>query len=250
MSDIEIKSKTWPGALRELQRYYRHNDKITRDIVRWLRYTWLPRCQKNAAERIQVEKDFQSGKLSQNDYEKALSQFEDKFHREELMTDIGLDFLNRNHYASVSTFFRNERELTARVLNRFTEEARWQTMKDNRPLEEIWWEFIQSCLTWGIFPVYADPDDENYHKLLTFADWRFLFERFRKRVSSEIINKTDMIRAIEAGGKGIPISAGLSPLPLPNNPFLTLPAPRVCPDCGMPFSSDKELIDHHRKAHP
>lgn len=250
MSDIEIKSKTWPGALKELQGIYRHNDKVSRDILRWLKYVWLPRCQTNAVERVQIEKNYQSGQLTEEEYEKEIAKFEDKFQREELMKDIGLDFLNRYDYMAVSRFFRNERELTAHVLNRFTQEPRWQTMKDNRPLEEIWWEFIQSCLSWGIFPVYADPSDENHHKLLTFADWRYLFEGFRKRVVSELSNKAELIRAVEADGRGLPLGAGLSPLPIPDNPFLSLPEARVCPDCGMPFSSDKELIEHHRKMHP
>ncbi len=171
------------------------------------------------------------------------------------MEAIGLDFLNRNHYQAVSKFFRNERELTAHVFQRFTEEARWRELKEKMDrheltLEQVWWSFIQSCLSWGVFPVYADPDDENYHKLLTFADWRYLFENFRARLKSELDSKAEMVYAIEASGRGLPARQELTPLPLPQNPFVSLPEPRTCPDCGMPFSSDRELVDHHRQAHP
>jgi len=255
MREFHIRSKTWPGALRELQRYYRKNNRITRDILHWLKYTWLPRCQRNAHERVRIEQDFQNGKITQEDHDRLMAQFEDKFHRKELMQAIGLDFLNRNHYQEVSQFFRNERELTAQVLRRFTEETRWRDLRerlDRREItmEEIWWDFIQSCVSWGVFPVYADPDDENYHKLLTFADWRWLFENFRKRVKSELDRKTDVVYAIEAGGRGLPVAEALTPLPLPSNPFVSLPEPRLCPECQMPFSSDRELIDHHRRVHP
>ena len=255
MREIQIRSKTWPGALRELQRFYRRNNRITKGVLHWLTYTWLPRCQANIQERVRIEQDFQSGRIDSEAHDRLMGQFEDKFHREELMNDIGLGFRHRDHYNEVSQFFRNERELTARVLGRFTEEARWRDLKEKLDhgeitMEQIWGDFIQSCLSWGVFPVYADPDDENYHKLLTFADWRDLFENFRTRVKSELETKASIVKSIEAGGKGLPVGEALSPLPLPSNPFLSLPDPRLCPDCRMPFSSDRELVDHHRQTHP
>ena len=255
MPELQVRSKTWPGALRELQAYYRGNSQTTRKILHWLTYTWLPRCQVNSHERVRIEQDYQSGKIPLEEHDRLMSQFEDKFHRKELMDSIGLDFYNRNDYHHVSRFFRNERELTAHVLERFTQEAKWRDLKERMEkreisMEEVWWAFIQSCLSWNVFPVYADPDDGNYHKLLTFADWRSLFENFRTRVKSELETKAGLVYAIEAGGRGLPAAQALNPLPLPANPFLSLPDPRVCPDCNMPFTSDGELVSHHRQSHP
>src|SRR2546426_5103834 len=250
MEEVELRAKPWRGAWRELKRLYRRDDPIARKVIHWLSYTWLPRCHANAQERVRLETSLREGQISKEEYDRRRTEFEDKFHRKELMEDIGLDFVNRNHYHAVSVFFRRERELTTQVLRRFSQELRWQNLRESgRTIEEIWWEFVQSCLSWGVFPVYADPDDGNHHKLLLFADFRWLFEHFRKRVNTELSRKTAMVTGVEAGGRGLPLRAGLDPLPLPKNPFLSLPEPRVCPDCQVPFSTDRELVDHHRSTH-
>jgi hypothetical protein len=175
----------------------------------------------------------------------------------EIMEGHGMNYESWRDYQKAIGYFMKQRKFIENVLVVF-----WNSDQYKQCVEEDWSEddifetLISNAINYDIYPMWADPQDENKYKLFDLNTYLYLKRQRGAAVVSEIDQKS---RELSLARRLLP-KALLERYDKPklkgDGAFIELPehasvSGRVhCPFCKMIFVSDDKLIDHlHRKHH-
>ena len=146
-------------------------------LRRWVRANF-------AQALLEAVRDFEAGKVSQPEYDRIKAGL--PFRLRDAMTACGMDFSNRYDYAKAQGFFADERKRLEDALVVFVQDPRYAEMKRRGASEdEIFYAFMIGALEHSVYPLFADPDDDNRFKVLERPDYLYLVQLRASAIASD-----------------------------------------------------------------
>lgn len=121
------------------------------------------------------------------------------FNVKDLMNDIGLNFDDRHDYTKVMGYFMKQRKLLKKAMMLFWNGDEYPEYKKNHDDDKIFEALINSAITWDVYPMFADPANENKYGLFDFESYLGLMTRRANSISSEIKNKSEILKTASQG---------------------------------------------------
>jgi hypothetical protein len=210
-------------------------------LRRWVRANF-------AQALLEAVRDFEAGKVSQPEYDRIKAGL--PFRLRDAMTACGMDFSNRYDYAKAQGFFADERKRLEDALVVFVQDPRYAEMKRRGASEdEIFYAFMIGALEHSVYPLFADPDDDNRFKVLERPDYLYLVQLRASAIASEVGRRTDELNALEPH---FALKPALQRPALRDGAMFQLPPPsqRECPyGCGLMLTDNQSLVQHIEASH-
>lgn len=197
---------------------------------------------------LRAVRAFEAAQISQPEYDRIKAGL--PFRLRDAMAACGMDFSNRYDYAKAQGFFAEERKRLEDALLVFVQNPRYTQMKGRGATEdEIFAEFMLGALEHDVYPLYADPDDENRFKVLERPDYLYILQLRATAIASEVGRRTDELNALDPH---FALKPALQRPALRDGAIFQLPpaSQRECPyGCGLMLPDNQSLVQHIETNH-
>ncbi len=171
------------------------------------------------------------------------------FHVENLMVDCRLDPENRRDYARAQRFLqKNRRDFTIAMRLFFDSPEFARYYNDGLSQEELFSKLVETAVSWSVFPIWSDKDDDRNYKLWDMASYVYVFERRAKAAVKEIHRKSEALSFAFQKFPSLPVTYNRPQLETDGN-FIALPAAVECEICHQHFAGQTQLVQHYRQSH-
>jgi len=115
--------------------------------------------------------------------------------------------------------------------------------------EQMFRKLIEAALSYDVYPVYSDPNDEYRYKLFDMTSFVELMGLRARAIVKEVERKGEML---ELAFSKIPELQGLYARPQLHGDgvVMALPPGIECTICGSHFSDQPSFVAHYASAHP
>jgi len=227
--------KVTPRKRRRMTPAWKHR------LRRWVRVNF-------AQALLEAARDFEAGKISQPEYDRIKEGL--PFRLRDAMMACGMDFSNRYDYARAQGFFAEERKRLENALVVFIQDPRYAQMKKRGATEnEIFAAFMLGALEHNVYPLFADPDDDNRFKVLERPDYLYILQLRTSAIASEVGRRTGELNALDPH---FALKPELQRPALRDGAMFQLPPPseRECPyGCGLMLPDNQSLVQHIEANH-
>lgn len=161
----------------------------------------------------------------------------------------------RNHprHANARDWLRNfvarSRKEYRAVAEYFFSEPKYQEfVEDGLSEEAVWTKVWETCLEFDWLPVWSDPKDGYRLKPMKGVHYVRLKERRGQAIATEVSNTVEAMKYLFQKFPALPRTYQRPELEA-DGVFLRLPAGVKCEHCGIVFSDQDELVQHHNDEH-
>lgn len=172
------------------------------------------------------------------------------FKVEEMLIGCGLDPDLRQHYAAAMRFLQIQRKKFAlAMLTFFVSEEYQQYINDGLSEEELFQMLVEAAVSWNVFPVWSDKDEDRNYKLYDMASYVHLKERRAGAICSEIERTSAELDFAFKKFPSLPGRYG-KPKLATDGTMIALPNRVQCELCGKHYGGQSQLVNHYIGDHP
>jgi len=161
-----------------------------------------------------------------------------------------MDPENRLDYAAAQQFLQKQRRDFTIAMHLFFITPEFERYyNDGLSQEELFRRLVEAAVSWSVFPVWSDKDDDRNYKLWDMASYIKIFERRGKAIAKEIHRKSV---ALDLAFQKFPALPGIynrSQLQA-DGKFIAMPSRIECDICHQHFAGQAQLIAHYQRDHP
>lgn len=180
------------------------------------------------------------------------------FKLQEIMTVHGMKYRNTLDYSRASIYFMKQRRGIEKAMELFWQSDEYKEYINNGHSEDgIFSALIKAAVKCDVYPMWADPYDDNKYKLFDFDSYINLKEKRTRATVSEIKR---ISKELQTAGQGIPQLADRykrAVLQKGEYEALSLPSPKryrceICASQGkdVKFKSQADIARHYLRKHP
>lgn len=165
------------------------------------------------------------------------------FEVKQMIADCGLDYNSRRDYGETMGFLMMMRGAFGEVLEIFFGSQQFKNLKAKGATDEqIFQALVNSAVSWGIYPVWSDPNDRHY-KL--FECWDFI-KMMKRRAQCSVNELNTKARIV---GRTVEALPSLRPLERPklgqDGVLYELPGGIRCDKCQQVFDTQEDFVKHY-----
>jgi len=160
----------------------------------------------------------------------------------------------RDYHKAISYFMKQRKAIETAMVIFWKSEGYKMCQELNMSEDAIFLKLIETAVSWQVYPMWSDPEDEEHkYKLFDLDSYLFLKKQRAKAIVTEIKRKSE---GLLKAGRLFPKAIGEryeKPQLEGDGVFLELPPPeRVnCPydDCDAVFVNNEKLVEHIERKH-
>lgn len=166
-----------------------------------------------------------------------------------MMRDCGTDILFQSDYSTAHTFMMKMRKDFADVMISFFSDKEYDEAKAAGLSDaEMFRKLVEAALSYDVYPVYSDPNDEHRYKLFDMVSFVELMGLRARAIVKEVERKGEQL---ELAFSKIPELRGLYARPqlTGDGVVMALPPGIECDQCGKHFSDQPTFVVHYGDSH-
>ncbi len=172
------------------------------------------------------------------------------FHVEDMMKECAQDSENRRDYAAAQQFLQKQRkDFAIAMLGFFSSPEYAKYYNDGLSEEQLFGKLVEVAVSWSVFPVWSDRDDDRNYKLYDMASYVHLKERRALALRTEIHRKSAELGFAFEKFPSLPGNYSKPQLES-DGKFIGLPPAIECEVCHQHFAGQKQLLKHYQEDHP